>query len=146
MARIAEDQFQCALCGRHEQKCRFNQHHQKYCTDKMCKIRRRRARQAQRYKKKYRDDKVFQESERERCAAALQKRRVEALNESVSKTVASAETQEVNVLLLARGLLAQLIDSDDPAEVIDAERRYVRRGQQLSNSAQSSRGSPVSAG
>jgi len=141
MAKRQESSI-CEYCGRKYLKCRFNKLHQKYCTNKRCVTKRRQERQRQRYRRNYRNDKKFADSERERCRNGIRKRRADARERSDG--VSTDDTQmPINIQLLATGLLSQWIDSKDPVEVEQAARRLEKRGQQLAVVRLSGRGSPI---
>jgi hypothetical protein len=100
----------------------------------------RQALQRERYNRKYRDEKDFQESECKRCAAGLRKRRgAKALEEQADAKMLAAPPI-VDLQLLARGLVAQLLNSDDPSEISDAVRHYERRGQRVVDFPESMQG------
>ena len=132
----------CERCGTKYPKCRFNKHHQKYCTRRGCVVERRRERQRQRYRKMYSNDQRFAESERERCRDVIQKRREHA-RQTVDGIVAEREVIRMNVELLTTGLLSQWIDSKDPEEVKQAARRLEKRGQQLTLAMTTASTSPI---
>ena len=132
----------CERCGTKYPKCRFNKHHQKYCTRHACVVERRRERQRQRYQKMYRNDRMFAESERERCRNDIRKRREHAC-QTADGIVAEKEVSRINIELLTTGLLSQWIDSKDPEEVKQAARRLEKRGQQLTLATTTVRTSPI---
>ena len=132
----------CEQCGTKYPKCRFNKHHQKYCTRNACVLERRRERQRKRYRKMYRNDQTFAESERERCRNSIQKRR-EHVSQIADATLAEGKVSRINIDLLATGLLSQWIDSKDPEEVEQAARRLEKRGQQLALMTTRARGAPI---
>ena len=123
----------CQRCGRQFTLCRYNRHHQNCCTHDACVIERRRERQRVSYGKRYRENDAFREAEQNRCRE--RGRRVSAVE-------APRPVAAINVELLAAGMLAQMIDSSDPAEVLGTARALEQRGQRLAVFAQSSRGSP----
>ena len=143
MAKRQESSL-CEYCGRKYLKCRFNKHHQKYCTSKMCVIKRRQERQAQHYCRNYRNDKNFADRERERCREGIRKRREDARENIPNGILAtSSPPMRIDIGLLATGLLSQWIDSKDPMEVEAAARRLEKRGQQLAITTLSLRGAPI---
>ena len=106
----------CERCGTKYPKCRFNKHHQKYCTDPRCVVERRRERQRQRYRKLYADDQGFAESERERRRSSIRKRREDA-RQTVGEKVPDRDACQISLELFAAGLVSQWIDSNDLEEV-----------------------------
>lgn len=139
----------CERCGRVYRPCRFNRHHQRYCLDAGCVGERRRERQRAHYARKYREDGSFQEAERERCRASLRERRAApavAAPEGSSGAVSGELAVSVGLPcleLVATGLVAQLIGSNDPAEVLATARRLEARGQVVAAvAAVAARGSP----
>ena len=132
----------CERCGRKYPKCRFNKHHQKYCTRDACVVERRRERQRQRYQKMYRTDQMFAESERERCRDGIQKRRADA-HQAADGIVTESEVSRINIELLTTGLLSQWIDSKDPEEVKQAALQLEKRGQQLTLGTMIARTPPI---
>ena len=132
----------CERCGTKYRMCRFNKHHQKYCTRNACVVERRRERQRKRYRKIYGNEQTFAESERERCRNGIRKRREHA-RQIADKILAESEVTRINMELLATGLLSQWIDSKDPEEVEQTARRLEKRGQQLALSTSTARGSPI---
>ena len=143
MAKRQESSI-CEYCGRKYLKCCFNKHHQKYCTSKMCVIKRRQERQRQAYRRNYRNDKNFADRERERCREGIRKRREDARENIPNGILADSNMlMQIDMGLLATGLLSQWIDSKDPTEVEAAARQLEKRGQQLAISTVSVRGSGV---
>ncbi len=132
----------CEKCGTKYRKCRFNSLHQKYCTRKVCVVKRRQERQRQRYRKMYRHDQTFADAERERCRKGIRKRREDA-RRTADKVLADSTATKINIELLATGLLSQWIDSKDPVEVEAAARRLEKRGQLLAVATAEARGSPI---
>ena len=132
----------CERCGTKYLKCRFNKYHQKYCTRNACVVERRRERQRQHYRKMYRNDQTFTESERERCRNGITKRRAHA-RQTADQIVAESTVKRINIQLLTTGLLSQWIDSKDPEEVEQAARRLEKRGQQLALERTTARHSPI---
>lgn len=132
----------CEQCGTKYRKCRFNTLHQKYCTRKVCVVKRRQERQRQRYRKMYRHDQTFADAERERCRKGIRKRRENA-RQTATEVLADSTATRINIELLATGLLSQWIDSKDPVEVEEAARRLERRGRQLAVVTVAARGSPI---
>lgn len=130
----------CRRCGRKFRICRFNAHHQQYCLHPDCVTERRRERQRQYYKKKYRDDAGFRGAEQMRCREGARRRR----QEKGAETVAPVEAvfSSVNMDLVTLGLLAQLNESSDQRVVEATARRLERRGRELTVSGGSARASP----
>jgi hypothetical protein len=120
----------CEHCSKNYLKCRFNTHHQKYCTRRTCVAKRRQARQRQDYRQRYRNDKTFAAAERERCRKAMRQRRDHAHRTADQSLTESAPTK-INLELLTTGLLSQWLDSNDPLAVEAAARRLESRGRQL---------------
>jgi hypothetical protein len=130
----------CERCGRRFTVCRFNRHHQKFCTHPACVAERRRERRREHYRRKYRHDAAFREAEQKRCREALQRRRKQGAG---SADTGAAETLPAqNVELVTAALVAQMIDSSDPIEVFRTVRRLEHRGRRLAVAAASPRGSP----
>ena len=143
MAKRQESSI-CECCGKKYLKCRFNKHHQKYCTSKMCVIKRRQEHQRQRYRRNYRNDNNFADRERERCREGIGKRRENTRDKTPNgMLVTCSSPMRIDMGLLATGLLSQWIDSKDPTEVEAAARRLEKRGQQLAISTIPVRGSGV---
>jgi hypothetical protein len=132
----------CEQCGVKYLRCRFNKHHQKYCTRKSCVIKRRRERQRMHYRRAYRNDTAFADAERNRCKNGIRKRREDARRRS-DEVPAGSNPTIINLELFAAGLLSQWIDSKDPVEVEDAARRLEKRGQQVAVATLAVRGSPI---
>ena len=110
----------------------------------MCVIKRRQERQGQHYRKNYRNDKNFADRERGRCREGIRKRREDA-RENIPNGISATGSllMQIDMGLLATGLLSQWIDSKDPTEVEETARRLEKRGQQLAISTVSVRGAPV---
>lgn len=143
MARRSQ-QVRCERCGRLYRPCRHNRHHQKYCTHEACLAERARERKRASYRRRYQQDAVFREAEQERCRESLQARRGAAVAEAVLPPLPPPPVTPLlpDLELMATGLLAQLIGSDDPAEVLASARALERRGQLLSIGVSAARGSP----
>lgn len=131
----------CARCGRKFVVCRFNGHHQQYCKHADCVAERRRERQREYYRKKYRADAGFREAEQARCREGARRRR-QAKDAAVS--AAESDLSSVDLALVTAGLVSQLTDSRDPSAVAASTRRLERRGRELSVSVGSARASPFS--
>lgn len=132
---------QCERCGRLYRPCRHNRHHQRYCTHEACVAERGRERKRASYQRRYQTDKAFREAERQRCREGQQARRAAAVAEAVLPPPSGSLTLP-NLELVAAGLVAQWIGSDDPAEVLEMARALARRGQLLTVGAWLARGSP----
>jgi hypothetical protein len=130
----------CERCGRRIQLCRFNAHHQKYCSTPDCKAERKRERQRKSYQKRYASDEAFRSSEQRRCREAIAARRSQSAEHPASAPPIAVIA--VDVELMATGMLAQMIDSNDPAEVLASARGFEQRGQLLTLSTESARASP----
>ena len=143
MAKRQESSI-CEYCGRKYLKCCFNRHHQKYCTSKNCVIKRRQELQRWRYRRNYRNDKNFADRERERCRKGIRKRREDS-GENIPNRILTTGSppMQIDMGLLATGLLSQWIDSKDPTEVEEAARRLEKRGRQLAIATLSLSGAPV---
>lgn len=131
----------CARCGRRFEPCRYNAHHQNYCTDVSCVTERRRQRQRDLYRKRYRHNELFRQAEQARCREAISRRR-SATAESTVTTPPENPAARLNIELFTAGLLAQMIGSNDLEEVRGAAQALQQRGRRLAVTAQSTRGSP----
>ena len=129
----------CAHCGRLFSPCRYNAHHQTYCTDSACVTERKRQRQRHHYRKRYRHDESFRQAEQARCRQGIVRRR------SLLAAIITPPTPappSLNIELFATGLLAHIIGSNDPQEVRVAAQALQQRGQSLALVADSVRTSP----
>ena len=129
----------CARCGRHFHPCRYNAHHQSYCTDVPCVAERRRQRQREYYRKRYRHDEPFRQAEQTRCRKAMIRRRTPL---PTVITPLEPAPSFFDFHLLATGLLAHIIGSNDPNQVHSTAQALQRRGQLLALAAPSARASP----
>ena len=98
--------------------------------------------QRQRYRKRYRNDRKFAASERQRCREGIRKRRLQTKRATDAKMNDDA-LEKINIMFLTTGLLSQWIDSKDPEVVEQAARQLEQRGQQLASAGTTSRGSPI---
>ena len=130
--------LKCANCRQPFVPDRYNRHRQKYCTDAACAKERELQRKRKYYKRRYSCTPEFQARERVRCLTVIRKRQATkppaSINPSspvppVSPPVPSPFPHEVLV-----GLMAQFIDTDDPAEVSRQMAWYGERGRQLAMS------------
>lgn len=117
----------CECCGREFVRCAYNGHKQRYCKVASCVEQRRRVRQSQRYKTKYRTEADFRNAEQARCLKALHARRRQVPAEQVAATGPSTEM----LFHVITGLLAHLADSNDSGALAEQSRALERRGQRL---------------
>jgi hypothetical protein len=121
--------------------CRFNRHHQRFCTHRACVAERHRERAREHYRQKYRRDTAFRGAEQTRCREALQRRRKQRADNTDTSGPESLPAH--NIELVTAALVSQMIDSRDPIEVFRTVRRLEHRGRRLAVAAGSPRGSPV---
>lgn len=131
----------CDECGRSFKICKFNAHHQKYCTRSGCVNKRKKIRQREYQNKRYHTDDKYKEKKRK--AARLNARRRRNKNKLDAKVIQKKQPQklEINSLEVLRGIVAQLTDECNPEVVHERLLSYEARGQQLSHLSAISRGS-----
>lgn len=134
-------ELKCECCQRWVKCDPYNKGRQKYCGD--CRKIKDKEKKSRYYNKRYRDDKAFQESERIRSreySAACRKANSEPATTTI---VASESPAPFDVMLFSCGMIAALIDSEDPAEVTAAVRQYESRGQRLASLLPTARAGPA---
>jgi len=115
----------CAHCGKHFKVCTYNAHHQKFCLREHCVRDRKRRRQRESYNRRYSRDPSFRETERGRAREGIRRRR-QAKGPPTDPTVLLFDSREV-----VAGLVSQLADIADPAELQRTIHHYARRGRRL---------------
>ncbi|MBT4818998.1 MAG: hypothetical protein HN742_40325 [Lentisphaerae bacterium] len=118
----------CDHCHRSYRPDRHNTHHQKYCRDPVCVRERKRQRQREWDAKRRAEDPDFRRKGNSRCAAANRRRRA-AEKERRDAPVAPLPPELLPEVVL--GLLSQLTDIDDPADLRTSVHQYAARGQRL---------------
>lgn len=117
----------CAACGKPFTFCRFNGHHQEYCTRPGCVRRRKQARQRKSHNKRYRDDPEFQAAKRAKSKEYMRERRRR------EKEVAKKK-RDYDPMDILTGVVSQLTAEDNPDVIREQLRSYSARGRQLSHS------------
>jgi len=128
----------CEFCGRCFHPDQYNAGHQKYCTRPECICERRRQRQRQWHARRYAADAAFAAAARVRCAAANRRRRL-------AKRSRAGPECEVELPVLRHvvlGMLSQLTDTVDTAQLAAFMRAYALRGQRVASLAPTGTGSP----
>jgi len=116
----------CAACGKPFTLCRFNEHHQIYCTRPKCVRKRKQERQRKSHNKRYREDPEYQAAKRKKSKDYMRERR--------RKEKASAEEKlSYDPMDILTGVVSQLTSEDDPEVVRERLRSYSARGRQLSH-------------
>ena len=121
----------CAHCDRLFSPDRYNVLHQECCRHPDCVLERKRKRQREWYARKYRDDPEFADTARKRCAAANRKRRAREVPVSGDATVGQADTSALALYKAVSGVISQLTDASDPAQLLCSIRRYRERGRRM---------------
>lgn len=122
----------CQHCGRTFRVCRFNYERQKYCGTASCTAERRRQRQRQYYRGKYRRDEAFRTAEQQRCRAGVQRRRAAARAPGAAAPRGSPPVADRGFsAAVIVGLVSQLTASNDPQTVGESVRQFAVRGQRL---------------
>lgn len=122
----------CQHCGRTFRVCRFNYERQKYCGTASCTAERRRQRQRQYYRGKYRRDEAFRSAEQQRCRAGVHRRRAAARATGATAPQASPpEAGGGRSSAVLVGMVSQLTASDDPQVVRESVQRLAERGHRL---------------
>lgn len=120
--------FICKACGKPFTRCRFNSHHQIYCTRLGCVRRRKQTRQRASDNRRYREDKAFQEKKRRKSRDYMRKRR----QKEKEAAKAAKEYDPADVLT---GLVSHLTGEDNPEVVRESIKSYSSRGRRLSHCA-----------
>lgn len=119
----------CQHCGGRFKVCRYNGHHQKFCTRKRCVADRKRLRQRRCYRAQYRSDEAFRESERKRAREGMARRR--AAGAGVDD---SPPGFGVDPLHVVTAVVSQLTDEKDPVCVMERVRSFAGWGRMLTES------------
>lgn len=117
----------CVHCGRRFRVCRYNGHHQKFCTRKKCMTDRKRLRQRKWYRNQYRSDEAFRESEKERAREGIARRR--SVGDDGGDSVPG-----VDPLHVVTAVVSQLTDEKDPVCVMERVRSFAGWGRMLTES------------
>lgn len=121
----------CAVCGSWFRPNRYNPEHQQCCLRPDCVRECKRRRQREWYASRCRDEPDFAEKARKRCAAANRVRRARIRAAAASPAAPPVETTPQALFEVLSGLLSQLTDTTDPAELSASLRGYRERGRRV---------------
>ena len=118
----------CARCGRIFRPDRYNMLRQECCTHPECVLDRKRQRQREWQARRRAEDADFRRKGNARCAAANRRRRAAFRARGSPGRVAPSPALLANVVT---GLLSQLTDTSDPAQLHASLIDYAARGQRV---------------
>lgn len=122
----------CRCCGRRFLPDRFNRHRHECCTHPDCVRERKCERQRASYRRQYRGNATFRKREQERAVAGGMRRRREARASPPAFPAGALSLSSSEVLA---GLVAQVCDSRNAAELTAALAGYAERGRRCAAGA-----------
>ena len=127
---MGKTKLSCERCGRRFRPNRYNASRQKYCLRPACVKERAQKRKRESYARRVARDQAFAKKERRRCAEANRTRRARRAA-AAARPPAPAPDPVPDLRHVVLGMLSQMTDTVDSAQLAPALRSFAERGQRL---------------
>ena len=129
---MGKTKLSCEWCGRRFRPNRYNAGRQKYCLHPACVKERAQKRKRESYARRVARDEAFAKEERRRCAEANRARRARrAAAAATPPDPGPAPDPGPDLRHVVLGMLSQMTDTADPAQLAPTLRSLAERGQRL---------------